>query len=138
MINGVYTDKKYCNDINSMVVFAPSNYSLLFLLGILNSRLISFWFYKVFDKLQRGIFPQFKVNELSQFPIPQLDLSKKADKGKHDRFVSLVEKINNQSLPDNELNKINEQIEKIVYELFGLSKDEIAVIENSYQSTRNE
>jgi hypothetical protein len=132
MIHGVYTDKKYYNDINSMVVFNPSIYNLLFLLGILNSKLISFWFYKVFDKLQRGIFPQFKVNELSQFPIPLIDLLKKADKDKHDKLVSLVEKINNQPLSDGEFGRINEQIDRMIYSLFGLNEIEIAEIENTF------
>jgi hypothetical protein len=113
-----------------MVVFNPSIYNLLFLLGILNSKLTSFWFYKVFDKLQRGIFPQFKVNELSQFPIPLLDLSKKADKDKHNKLVSLVEKINHQLLSDNEIDRINEQVDNIVYSIFGLNEVEIAEIEN--------
>jgi hypothetical protein len=100
-------------------------------LGIINSKVITYWFDITFDKLQRGIFPQFKVNELSQFPIPLLDLSKKADKGKYDKLVSLVEKINNQSLSDNEFGKINGQIDEIVYSIFGLNEAEIAEIENT-------
>ena len=42
------------------------------LLALLNSKLMSFWFIYTFDKLQRGTFPQFKVNELKQFPIVQI------------------------------------------------------------------
>ena len=84
-INAIYTEKNYINDINSMIVF---NFSInpLFILGILNSKLISFWFINTFDKLQRGIFPQFKVKELQAFPIPnstsnqQQSLAEKAEK----------------------------------------------------------
>jgi hypothetical protein len=130
-INAAITDKNYVNDINSMIIISPSKYSLKYLLGIINSKVITYWFDITFDKLQRGIFPQFKVNELSQFPIPQLDLSKKTDKDKHDKLVSLVEKINNQSLLDNEFDKINKQIDKIVYSLFALNEVEISEIENT-------
>ena len=42
------------------------------MLALLNSKLLSFWFIYTFDKLQRGTFPQFKVNELKQFPIVQI------------------------------------------------------------------
>lgn len=70
LIQAVFTGEPYYNDINSMVIFHPRNgYSLLYLLGIINSRLISYWFLKEYDKLQRKIFPQFKVNELEKFPV---------------------------------------------------------------------
>jgi hypothetical protein len=53
-----------------MVIF---NFAInpLFVLSVLNCKLTSFWFINTFDKLQRGLFPQFKVKELSTFPIPQ-------------------------------------------------------------------
>lgn len=68
-ISAAFTDDHFINDINSMVVcdfkVAPAA-----ILAVLNSRLISFWFVLTFDKLQRGLFPQFKVNELKAFPMP--------------------------------------------------------------------
>ena len=68
-ISAAYTEEHYINDINSMVVcefkVAPEA-----ILAVLNSRLISFWFVLTFDKLQRGLFPQFKVRELKAFPMP--------------------------------------------------------------------
>ena len=68
-ISAAYTEEHYINDINSMVVWdfkvAPAA-----ILAVLNSRLISFWFVLTFDKLQRGLFPQFKVKELKAFPMP--------------------------------------------------------------------
>ncbi len=68
-INAVYIDEKYINDINSMVI-QDFTTDPLFLLGVLNSRLSSFWFVNKFNKFQRGTFPQFKVKELAIFPIP--------------------------------------------------------------------
>lgn len=67
-INAIYTNEYFINDINSMVI---QNFKInpLFLLALLNSKLVSFWFLYTFDKLQRGTFPQFKINELQQFPI---------------------------------------------------------------------
>lgn len=84
-INAIYTDDHCLNDINSMVIF-DFNANPLFILSILNSKIISFWFINTFDKLQRGLFPQFKVKELKLFPIPeatpaqQESLAQKADK----------------------------------------------------------
>ncbi|MDR0911497.1 MAG: Eco57I restriction-modification methylase domain-containing protein [Methanobrevibacter sp.] len=69
-IDATYVENKYLNDINSMIIFNASNKSLKFILGVLNSKLTSFWFISKFDKHQRKIFPQFKVKELKKFPIP--------------------------------------------------------------------
>lgn len=92
LVHAVYTEQDFFNDINSMVVFAPvGGVSLKFLLAVINSRLMSFWFEKTFDKLQRKIFPQFKVDELGSFRVRALTLDKKADKTRHDRIVSLAD-----------------------------------------------
>ncbi len=67
-INATYTHEILLNDRNSMIVLDFKE-NPKFLLALLNSRLMSFWFLYTFDKLQRGTFPQFKINELKQFPI---------------------------------------------------------------------
>ena len=141
-INGAITSNDEVNDINSMIIIHPINYSLKFILGIINSRLITYWFDITFDKFQRAIFPQFKVNELEQFPIPVLDLSVKADKIKHDQLVSFVDKMlelkQKEAAEQNQLTKtkisrqiegINEAIDTAVYGLYNLTEDEIKVVE---------
>lgn len=138
-INGVYVEKEYLNDINSMVVFKPvKDYNLKYILGVINSRLISYWFANAFDKFQRKIFPQFKVNELAKFPIYQ------ADKEQQKRIIILVDKMLdlNKELQkteenSNKWNSIKEEIEKTdkkideeVYKLYNLTKEEIKIVEN--------
>jgi hypothetical protein len=116
MINAVYTEEAYYNDINSMVIFSNDKECLKFILGILNSKAISFWFNKEFDKMQRNIFPQFKVNELKTFPVPVLDFARKEDPKKKDGLVSLVDRMLNLKVRDNpspaqvkEINQINDK-----------------------------
>lgn len=137
-INGVFTNKEYLNDINSMVIFNPAKkYDLKYILGIINSRLLSYWFIHTFDKFQRKIFPQFKVNELAKFPIYQ------ADKKQQKKITKLVDKtldLNKQlkKIPENsdkwnsikmEIEKIDKQIDQKVYELYGLTEEEIRIVE---------
>ena len=132
------------NDNNSMIIKIPerSNYSLKFILGILNSKLISYWFIHKFGKLQRGIFPQFKVNELRDFIIPNIDLTIESNIKKHDDIVSLVDKMlelkikeaieQNQQLKTaitRQIEGIDEATDRAVYELYGLTKEEIKIIE---------
>ncbi|MDA8339834.1 MAG: Eco57I restriction-modification methylase domain-containing protein [Nitrospiraceae bacterium] len=68
-INATIVFGEELNDINSMVVKKTSAYSLKYILGIINSKLLTIWFDFKFEKFQRAIFPQFKVNELATFPI---------------------------------------------------------------------
>jgi tRNA1(Val) A37 N6-methylase TrmN6 len=70
-INAAYTDTDMLlNDRNSNIVFG-FKIKPQAILGILNSRVTSYWFGYTFDKFQRDTFPQFKLAELEQFPMPR-------------------------------------------------------------------
>jgi len=139
-INGVFTDKEYLNDINSMVIFNPvKEYNLKYILGVINSRLLSYWFINTFDKFQRKIFPQFKVNELAKFPIYP------ANKKQQKEIVVLVNKILKlnkqlQPIPENsdKWNSVKREIEKVdwgiderVFGLYELTEEERKMIRES-------
>jgi type I restriction-modification system DNA methylase subunit len=134
LVHAVYTEQDFYNDINSMVIFKPvGDVSLKFLLGVINSRLMSFWFEKTFDKLQRKIFPQFKVDELGSFPIRVLALDKKADKTKHDKIVLLVDErlsaqTKSQSIPLTLLKKIHHSNRTVCNLSHYLQKDFAAAV----------
>ena len=123
-INACYTEETFLNDRNSMNII-HARVSPLFLLGILNSRVISYWFAHKFGKLQRGIFPQFKINELAQFPIPNVA------PGKQRPIITLVEKIltAKQTNPQANTSGLERKIDKLVYALYGLTEKEIALVE---------
>ncbi len=75
------------------------------LIGLLNSKFISFWFFVTFAKHQRKLFPQFKVKELEIFPIPRV-----IDRITREKTETLIEKIisrkqykKNSSLEENQI-----------------------------------
>lgn len=74
-INAVVIDNEYVNDLNSMIILTLKADEAYFLAAVLNSEITSAWFDRKFGKLQRKTFPQFKVKELKEFPIPDLDTS---------------------------------------------------------------
>ena len=113
-VNSHLFTEEILNDLNSMNII-DFNYEPLVILGILNSKLISFWFIVRFAKLQRQLFPQFKVNELEKFPIPKI-----IDKLDREKIVSLVKK-KIKKPNDKELDfEIDDKINKI----FRINKDE--------------
>ena len=125
-IHACMVSETYLNDRNSMNVINMKEAPEL-LLGIINSRLISFWFIHKFGKLQRGTFPQFKINELAVFPVAKDRASYKNE------IVRLVKKIMDEkrSDPNADISKWDTQIDQMVYELYGLTKKEIEIVEGS-------
>jgi hypothetical protein len=125
-IYACYVDEDAVNDNNSMIINTDSKKVYLkFVLSILNSKLISFWFIHTFGKLQRAIFPQFKVKELRNFPIKIISTSEQLP------FVAIVNKIllTKSKEPLVDVSKLEYQIDQLVYQLYGLTPEEIAVVE---------
>jgi hypothetical protein len=123
-IHACLVKETYLNDLNSMNIINMKE-TPEFLLGILNSKLISFYFIHKFGKLQRDTFPQFKINELEMFPI-----AKNRD-GYRTPITDLVKKIidiksNNSNLDTQEL---DHQLDQLVYKLYGLTEEEIKMVE---------
>ncbi|MCL4546586.1 MAG: Eco57I restriction-modification methylase domain-containing protein, partial [Deltaproteobacteria bacterium] len=114
----------YLNDLNSMNVINLKESPEL-LLGIINSRVISFWFIHKFGKLQRGTFPQFKIKELAMFPIPKYRTIYK------DEIIRLVKEIVDKKLLNHDADtmELDLQIDSMVYKLYNLQPEEIKIIE---------
>lgn len=125
-INACYSDDLILNDLNSMNIVNIKD-EPFYILGVLNSKVTTFWFIHKFGKLQRGIFPQFKINELESFPIP-----KATDKQKNE-ISKLVEKVLKEKKADQSANtKIyDDELDSLVADLFLLSSDEKALINHS-------
>ena len=90
------------------------------------------------------IFAEIKVIYVERLPICQLDFNDPADKDRQDRMVSLVERMlelhKQLAAAKTEYAKTNlqrqidatdAQIDKLVYELYGLTDDEIKIVEET-------
>ncbi len=112
---------------------------LKYLLGLLNSRLIN-WFF-------RTSFPSnnhIASNQLAQVPIVSVDLCDDSDKARHEQMVNRVERMLdlNKRLakaknPDEKtclqrlINATDREIDQLVYQLYELTAEEIALVEAS-------
>lgn len=138
-INAWLVDGDFVNDINSMIITNFTNISPEYLLGLLNSKLMTFWFVNTFDKFQRKTFPQFKVNELATFPI---FLAPETDQEKVVRLVLSIQEANQHLATESEGSTRFEEVSKhiggldsaldaLVYSIAGLTPDEVVVVESS-------
>jgi type I restriction-modification system DNA methylase subunit len=130
------------DNLYTIVNIPNLNISLKYILGIINSKFLNWYYQNIINNEKGEALAQVKRGHLAVLPIPALDLSQKADKEKHDKLVSLVDKMlelkQKEASEQNQLTKtkisrqiegINEAIDVAVYGLYGLSEDEIKVVE---------
>ena len=115
----------------------------LYLLAIINSRLTEF-FWRIMFADFKSSFPQVTIFSLGQIPIHKVDFSDKADKSRHDQIVELVAQMlrlhenlaaartpQEKTSLERQLTATDTQIDRLVYDLYGLTGDEIKLVEAS-------
>ena len=137
-----YVEEVFCN-YKTILNVNPSiktDFSIKYLLGILNSRLISYLYPLVSNKLVSETFPRLSVRDIKRLPIGTIDFSNPTDVKNHDRMVVLVECMlalhkqatytpqEKESL-QREIEATDRQIDQLVYELYGLTEEEIRIVE---------
>jgi len=130
----------YC--LNSIINVRPKNILLIkYYLGLLNSRLLR-WLYGNFTQEQRRAFAEVKPVNLRKLPIRSINFSDRADLALHDKMIMIVETMLtlNKQLADSmsaaqkeiiqrQIDATDRKIDQLVYELYGLTKDEIKIVE---------
>ncbi|MDR3109604.1 MAG: Eco57I restriction-modification methylase domain-containing protein, partial [Planctomycetaceae bacterium] len=127
----------------NLYAFYDSVYDLKFVLGLLNSRLMTFFLKKQFTMRKEEIFPEIVSYQLKTLPIPNLDISKKSDKSTHDKLITMVDNMlelkrrekneqnqHTKTMIARQITALDKDIDKFVYALYDLTKDEISVVEN--------
>lgn len=130
------------SDTTSYIIGNSSPY----LVGILNSTLWTFLFSNISSEIRGGFF-RWKRQYMENLPIRPIDPSDPADVARHDRMVSLVEKMldlnrrlagarmgQDKIFISREIEATDARIDALVYELYGLSEEEIALIERAVRS----
>lgn len=140
-IMAMYDDNNYLVNDKVHILYESSNYLLKYILGIVNSKLIDFWIKSNFNNLL-----EIKINQLQEIPIPKIDFSNNGEKEKHDYLADLADKILDlnkklQQTPEktekydslkSEIEKIDKLIDQKVYELYGLTEEEIKMVEGNF------
>jgi len=133
--------------VNTVYIVEYGENDNLYALGILNSSLFSYYVRKKYaGTSMRGGYIEMRVFEIEQLPIRPIDFKNAADAARHDEMVSLVERMldlhkrkaavktpNEQERLEREIKATDEAIDKLVYELYGLTEEEIRVVEGGEQ-----
>ena len=116
---------------------------LAYLTGLINSRLLDFYLKQVSTNFNSGYFAANK-QYIEQLPIRTIDYSNATDVEQHDRVVGLVERMlelrgqrmgakieRERKIIGQQIAATDRQIDRLVYEVYGLTDEEIAVVEEA-------
>jgi type I restriction-modification system DNA methylase subunit len=111
-----------------------------YILGLLNSQILDFYL-KTISTTMRGGFFRYFTQYIEQLPIRTINFSDPADKGRHDRMVRLVEQMltlhkqlaavktpDDKTRIQRQIDATDHQIDNLVYELYGLTHEEIRIV----------
>lgn len=135
-----YTDKNEDLAASSGLTIARKiggEWDLRAICGLLNSHLINWWFRQLFHDVN------IKPADMVRIPLPNINFSNSAEKAQHDKIVAFVESMLglHKSLAsaqsplekerlERQIKSTDGGIDKLVYELYGLTDDEINIVED--------
>ncbi len=105
---------------------------LPFLCAILNSAVADFFFKRISSAFHGGYYAANK-QFIERIPVPMLDLGSATDRAQHDALVALVDRILKAKRADGAADTaaLEREIDERVYRLYGLTAEEIKIVEEA-------
>ena len=126
-----------------LIVPSSTEIAYEYLLGLLNSSLVNECLKLVAGRFRGGYYACSR-QYLEQLPIRMIDFSDPWDAARHNEIVSLVQRMldlhkrvqaaktaHERGVFQRQIAATDQEIDRLVYELYGLSEDEIAIVEES-------
>ncbi len=144
-MNAVYVAEQFLNNKSILNILHPGDDAaeLKLLLGILNSRLMSLFYKHRAVKSARKLFPKVVIKNLREFPYP-----KNISPAMRSKFVDLIDQMltlqaksmaaktgYDKDRLQRQITAIDNQIDYVVYELYGLTVEEIEIVEAGTKRT---
>jgi hypothetical protein len=118
-----------------------NQHSLHYLQALLSSTLLDYYLHHVSTAF-RGGYWSYGKRFIEKLPIRTIDFSNPEDVARHDRMISLVQSLINlhkqlastageqeRTLLQRRIEATDQQIDRLVYELYDLTEEEIAIVE---------
>jgi DNA polymerase/3'-5' exonuclease PolX len=127
-IISVYDDSGKFNVCDVYNIQLPLNvindFSLKTINGILNSKLIDFYFNAIFKSVKK-LFPKIAIQDIKSLPLPHFnkDIDNRINQKVDD--ILMIKKKN----PLSDTLDLESQIDQLIYQLYELTEEEIKIIE---------
>ncbi len=126
-----------------VIIIRNNSYSIRYLLGLLNSKLLN-WYYHTLNPEIGEALAEIKKTNVENLPVRAITFNNKIERKMHNDMVQLVEQMLSlhKQLPDaktgheqtvlqRQIDATDKQIDKLVYELYDLTPEEIAIVEKA-------
>lgn len=145
------TGNQIISTIDNYGVFAEQSVYLLipkkqidlkYICGVINSSLINFYFRNKLITNPES-YPYIQHYDLEKIPIRTINFSNPSEKAMHDKLVGMVEKMlelqkkfhsvrleSDKEMYRRQIDVLDNQIDALVYELYGLTEEEINIIKS--------
>ena len=140
-IVAVIDESKYLC-LNNMHVLVPksSKISIFYVLGLLNSRMMN-WYYQTLNPEAGEALAEVKKTNVEKLPVRSINFSVADEIERHDRMVTLVRHMmklhkrspqtpHEQELLQREISATDAAIDRLVYQLYGLTEEEIKIVKS--------
>jgi len=140
-IESYYDEDNFYVKDGMLLLSNNENYGLAYITGVINSKLINYYYKNFFITIN------VLKNAIFSIPIPQMNLKNKNEKLNQDKMTSLVKKMlslhkekqttrNPSDLKEieREIKTTDKKIDNLVYELYGLTDEEIAIVEKTFSN----
>ena len=138
IIATVDTQGLYADHTLNVLYTEHKEYDIRYVLAILNSALVNFLFSKKYIDINiKGVY-------LTDVPIPRIDFFVSAGRKRHNRMVKLTDSMlglqqqlagaqsaAQKAILQRQIDSTDAEIDRLVYDLYGLTEEEIAVIEGT-------
>ena len=112
-------------------VITDPHFDTRYVLSLINSTLISYFFYKMYNK-EKSIFPKMFLKELREIPI------RKISKEDQIPFVNLVDQIISKKKAGEDTKALEDKIDIMVYKLYELTYEEVKIVDPEFALTEEE
>ncbi|MBL7901011.1 MAG: Eco57I restriction-modification methylase domain-containing protein [Bacteroidia bacterium] len=120
-----FIKETYVVDQTAYIAKPKSELDILFYLGVLNSKLL-FWYFQNINNEFDQLFPKIKVKEFNALPLPSIEYATKEISSIVSNILELQERDTK-----SDISQLENQIDQLIYQLYDLTAEEIAIIENS-------
>ena len=134
-------DYVFSNSVDGLKI-VKSDLSTKFLLALLNSNVISYYHLYTSPNSFKDTFPKLLIKDLLNLPIPTLDLTNPSERKQHDAMVTLADQMleakkrlssvkteSERTQLERKCEYLDNEIDNLVYRLYGLSEEEIKIVE---------
>ncbi|MEJ2499423.1 MAG: TaqI-like C-terminal specificity domain-containing protein [Sulfurovaceae bacterium] len=120
-----YDDEQFFS-LNTLVVVnlkqTEKRFYIKFILAVMNSKLMNYYYTTVY-KSTKKVFSEIQANTVGLLPIPTID------KNNQKPLITLVDTIIKLKKEGKDTAELEAQIDAMVYELYGLTDEEVKVVE---------